>query len=253
MVRIYLTGRLLIESPSCMVDEAGLGGRQCRLLFAYLVLERSRPAPIDELIDLLWPEEPPAQPHVSVRALVSRLRNSLDRVGTARDLLTTASGCLQLQLPGAAFWIDFETAATAVDAAEGMLRQGRPSEAFPLATTANAISSRDFLPGEPAPWAVGRRAELRGIRVRAMEAVIDIMCRVKQWAVAVKVATDLVGLEPLRETAYEWLMQAQVGAGNRAEALRTYRRCQSILAEELGVSPSRQLQSALERVLQTSR
>src|SRR5438105_2051803 len=110
MIRLYLTGRVLIEAPRATIDESELGGRQGRLLLAYLVLERSRPSPLDELIDLLWPEVPPASPEVSIGALVSRLRRSLDRAGLRRDGLTTASGCLQLHLPGKAAWVDFATA-----------------------------------------------------------------------------------------------------------------------------------------------
>jgi DNA-binding SARP family transcriptional activator len=73
-----------------------------------------------------------------------------------------------------------------------------------------------------------------------------------QWPVAVKVAEDLVTLEPLRETAYGWLMRAQSGAGNRAEALRTYHRCREILGNELGVSPSRELSLVFDELLRAS-
>ena len=249
MVRVYLTGRVLIEGASATIEEREFGGRQGRLLLAHLVLERTRPSPLDELIDLLWVEQPPAAAHVALRALVSRLRGALDRGGLPRQTLTTLSGCLQIHLPAHTTWVDFEAAASAVDAAEGRLRQGDPMGAFPFATTASAISSRDFLPGEPAAWVVGRQAQLRNIRIRALEAITDVFCRVRQWPVAVKVAQDLVTLEPLRETGYGWLMRAQVGAGNRAEALQTYDRCRRVLAEELGVSPSGELAGLHEQVL----
>lgn len=250
-LRFYLTGRVLIETPKRAIDEAKLGSRQGRLLLAYLVLERARPTPLDELVDLLWPAGPPGAPHVSLRALISRLRGALDQAGLPRQALTTASGCLQIPFPGPNLWVDYEAAATAVDAAEGKLRQGDPAAAFASAATATAISARDFLPGESSAWAVGRQAELRNIRVRAMEAMIDIFSRRHQWSVAVKVAQDLVRLEPLRETAYGWLMRAQAGIGNRAHALETYHRCRRILAEELGLSPSGRLEHLYEQLLRS--
>lgn len=243
MPRIYLTGRVLLEASTVTIDESGLGGRQGRLLLAYLVLERRRPAPMDELVDLLWPDRPPMAPEVSIRALVSRLRRCLQQVGFSGGALTTASGCLQIHL-GADAWIDFEAAMTAIDAAEGKLRAGNPAAAFPPAATASAISGRDFLPGEAVAWAVGKRSELRETRIRALEAMADVLCRLGQWSVAAKVGHDLVTLEPLRETAYAWLMRAQVGAGNRGEALLTYHRCRERLEQELGVAPS----AALERL-----
>ena len=39
--------------------EGALPGRQGRLLLAYLVWHRERACPRPELIDVLWPEEPP--------------------------------------------------------------------------------------------------------------------------------------------------------------------------------------------------
>jgi len=47
-------------------------------------------------------------------------------------------------------------------------------------------------------------------------------------------------------------MRAHAAAGNRAEALRAYDRCRTLLAEELGVSPSPALDQLYEAVLTSS-
>lgn len=53
-----------------------------------------------------------------------------------------------------------------------------------------------------------------------------------------KHAKEAVAIEPFRETSYQLLMRAHAAVGNRAEALRVYERCRSLLSEGLGVSPS---------------
>ena len=45
------------------------------------------------------------------------------------------------------------------------------------------------------------------------------------------------------EDVYERLMRAHTAAGNRAQAIRVYHRCRSLLDEELAIRPSPQLEA----------
>jgi len=44
-------------------------------------------------------------------------------------------------------------------------------------------------------------------------------------------------------------MRLHHGAGDRAEALRVYRRCRRLLAEELGTAPSPETEAAVARMV----
>src|ERR671925_127171 len=85
---------------------AALPGRQGRLLFAYLLLNRDRDCGRAELIDLLWPEHPPAAADTALSALLSKLRKTL-----GYDAL---AGRSELRfVPGSPIDVDLEAAATA--------------------------------------------------------------------------------------------------------------------------------------------
>ena len=71
--RIHLCGRLVARIAGERVETA-LPGRQGRLLFAYLVLERARPATREELTEALWQDEEPAAADSALSALLSKLR-----------------------------------------------------------------------------------------------------------------------------------------------------------------------------------
>src|SRR5262249_38281887 len=101
-VHVYLTGELCFELDGNLVATSQFPGRQGRVAFAYLVLERERTVTRDELIGLLWPEEAPRSYEVALSALMSKLRQLL-----GRHSLETAARGYRLELPADA-WVDIE-------------------------------------------------------------------------------------------------------------------------------------------------
>src|SRR6476660_1409942 len=115
--KVFLAGRVALESNGVVIDEARFLGRQGRLLFAYLVAEQGRPVPRDDLAEALWGESPPATWDKALAVLVSKLRGLLAGSGLdGAKVLTSAFGCYRLDLP-AESWVDVVAAVDAVEAA----------------------------------------------------------------------------------------------------------------------------------------
>jgi DNA-binding SARP family transcriptional activator len=231
-------GSLCIESDGAVIRESEFPGRQGRLLFAYLVCAEGRPVERETIVDLLWPAAPPAAPEVAIAALVSKLRVLLARAGLPREgSIGGGLGLYQLRLP-AETWIDTSYAAALVQQAEGAFRRGDVDAAWNAAFLSRNITRRPFLPDEQAPWAANSRELLRSDLIRALEILCDVWLARGDATQAEIGATELIDLEPFRETAYQRLMRAHAAVGNRAEALRVYDRCRRLLSDELGVDPS---------------
>jgi len=60
----------------------------------------------------------------------------------------------------------------------------------------------------------------------------------RQWSAAVALYERALTHDVLAEPIYRALMRAQLACGERAEALRTFRRCRELLASVLGTSPA---------------
>ena len=249
-LRIYLAGRVCLESDGQILDDWHGAGRQGRLAFAFLASEHRRAIPREELAEELWLREPPPSWDRAVSAIVSKLRALLGQAGLANTALLSSFGCYQLRLPGDV-WIDLEAAAAGIDRAEGALRAGDPRQAWGWAQVAYHIARRPFLVGEDGPWATRNRGELRDMLVRAHECLSEIFLWSGESAMAARHAEQAVALETFRETSYQRLMRAHAAAGNRAEALRIYERCRCHLAEELGVSPSPQTEAVYLDILRS--
>ncbi|HWH95415.1 MAG TPA: hypothetical protein VNT03_16255, partial [Baekduia sp.] len=78
VTRIDLCGQLRLELLGER-REAQLRGRQGRMLFAFLVLNRRRPVRRDELAEALWAGEPGGAPpsEAALAPLLSRLRKAV--------------------------------------------------------------------------------------------------------------------------------------------------------------------------------
>jgi DNA-binding SARP family transcriptional activator len=241
--RIQLCGPTVIERSGERL-EALLPGRQGRVLFAYLVLNRHRLASRDELVDVLWPRHLPSASGAGLNALISKLRKVL-----GPGLIAGRSN-LRVQL-GEDAWVDVEAAGEAVHRAESQVALGEWKRAWGPSLVALFVAERDFLPGEDSPWIDEQRRRLAEVRTRALEAyaAAAIGTGGTELPGAVRAGRQLVRLVPLRESGYQVLMRALAVQGNVAEALRVYADLSEILRDELGVSPSAATQAVHDHLL----
>ena len=241
-LRIQICGPLAIERDGQRLD-ASLPGRQGRLLFTYLVVNRHRHIPRDELAEALWREPDPAAVDARINPLLSKLR----RVFGA----DAVEGRSAIRLCLADAWVDLEAAGEAIHRAESSVAQQDWARAWSPALTALFVAERGFLAGEDAPWIEEIRRELTELHLRSLEcyAAAGLGLGSTELAGAVRAGRQLTRLAPLRESGYRYLMQALAAQGNVAEALGVYGLLRECLRDQLGISPSPASRELYERLL----
>jgi DNA-binding SARP family transcriptional activator len=224
--RVQLCGRLVARIDGQRIEGA-LPGRQGRLAFAYLAVNRHRPVTRDELADALW-AEPAASDRLS--PLLSKLRSVVPLDGR---------GEVRLTLPADA-WIDVEAAAEGLHRAESAVAQGDFAGAWSPGRVAQHVTSRRFLPGEDAPWIDEQRRRLEEILVRSLELVGRACVEIGagELDTAERAARNLIARAPYRESGHRLLMETLAARGNTAEALLVYDALRQRLRDELGAAPS---------------
>jgi len=224
--------------------EAALPGRQGRLLFAILVLNRHRLMPRSEVIDSLWPDDVAATADSSLSVLTSRLRKAID------PIRIEGRGTVRLIADDTAV-IDLETADDAIHRAESAVSHRDWARAWAASQSAMFTARRGFLPGEDAPWIDEVRRRLDELHLRALESYGEAGLGLAGPEVnaAREAGRSLVRLAPLRESGHRLLMRAFMAEDNPAEALRSYELLRTSLRDELGVSPSLASQRLYEEIL----
>jgi SARP family transcriptional regulator, regulator of embCAB operon len=243
---IQLCGPYVVELDGRRVEQA-LPGRQGRLLFAYLVLNRDRPLGRAELIEAVWSQEPPRDPADALAALLSKVRAALGNgylEGRTR---------LSLVLPSQAE-VDVERALSAVHQAESACSQRDWPRAWGAALSAQIVANRTLLGEYEGEWIEAWRQRLDEVLVRALECYASACLGLgrTELAGAERAARLVVRMAPLHESGYGLLMAALEAQGNVAEALVVYEALRQRLRAELGVSPAEALQTAYMRLLGAS-
>jgi len=98
----------------------------------------------------------------------------------------------------------------------------------------------DLLPGWYEDWVLIERELHRQLRLRALDALCERLTDAGRLGEALEVALAALAAEPLRESAHRAIIRVHLAEGNLSEAIRQYRLCSRLLAEHLGVEPSRQ-------------
>jgi DNA-binding SARP family transcriptional activator len=241
--RIQLCGRFVVDIDGARIEDA-LPGRRGRALFAYLVLNRSRQLPRDELLMAGWGQDVPVEAGNALSVLLSKLRH-----GLGADHLRGRTA-IELLLPQATF-VDVEAALEGAHRAESAIAEGRWAQAWGPAGIAYHVATRPFLAGLEAPWVDEWRRRLEEVRLRGLEcfAAASLGLGGPALAQAEERARMLTALAPYRESGHRLLMEALERRGNVAEALRAYERLRLLLREELGIAPSPTVQAVHRRLL----
>jgi len=212
-----------------------LGGRRQRWLLALLLVEPGRAISSDRLIDELWQDEPPRGADGTLRVYVSRLRSAL------------GGNMLFARPPGYAIDIEAEL----VDAwrFERLYREGRDA----LARGAAGLAA-DRLGTALALWHGPAFADVRDggviadearrldeLRLAALEDRIEAEISLGRHASLVADLERLVAEHPHRERLWRQLVLALYHSQRQVEALAAHRRARTLLSEEFGLDPSRDL------------
>ena len=234
---MQVCGRLAVTWHGDRIEDR-LPARQGRLLFVFLVVRRATPVSRDAVADAL------EVPDETLRPLLSRLRRVL-----GGEAVTTGEQP-RLVLPDDAF-VDLEAAREGLHRAEAAVAGRDWARGWAPARVALHTATRGFLPGHDAPWIEDVRRELDEMRLRALECVGEIGLGMGggELDAAERSGRRLVELAPFRESGHRLLMEALAARGNVAEALLAYERLRTLLREELGVAPGRELQAVHARLL----
>ncbi|MFY1632815.1 AfsR/SARP family transcriptional regulator [Solwaraspora sp. WMMB335] len=224
-----------------------LAKRQHRLILGILGIEANREVSSGRLIELLWPEQPPARPRAVLHSRLSELRAML-RVagdGPAQPSIVTGDDGYALRIPTPA--VDAHRFGQLIIDARGIASDLRARDVLRQALE---LWRGPVLGGwSPAGPAGALVSSLEAARLTAIEDLYEVELRLGNHR---SIADELVALSaahPTRDRLTSAVMLALHRAGRSAEAVSVYHQRRVWLSTELGVDPAPALQNLHVAVL----
>lgn len=247
-LRVAVLGPLAVTRGAAAIE---IASAMQRSLLGLLAVQPGQPVGADEIVDLLWPDDPPRTCLQLVHTYIAQVRRLLEPTrgpGASAAVLRRAASGYRLDLrPEQSDLAQFTQLARQAD------------EAWASGATESAMQLHREA------WSRWRGQVLAGSDPRlrehpaAIRAAQERIAAVQQWAdAALSTARydELLGPlrvltaeEPLHEGLAARLMLVLSGAGQQAAALALFESVKARLDEQLGVSPGPELRTAQLRVL----
>jgi len=233
LVELRLAGVFGVVRDGVTLPDGELGSRKARTLLKLLAVERRGVVSVDRIVEVLWPDDPPAASRQNVATLVSRLRSTLG----APVILGGPQGYRLAGEPLVS--VDLDTASRLCDQAEPKLASA-PGVALASAERAlDLLSASAALADEPyVTWADSARAELRDQVRRARLIAAHGALSAGNPGSAGRHAAAAMAADPYDESAHRLYMKAQAASGESAKALAAYAALSERLREDLGADPA---------------
>ncbi|MGA8116925.1 MAG: AfsR/SARP family transcriptional regulator [Actinocatenispora sp.] len=250
--RYTLLGTVGITCPDAV---PAITACKVRTVLAVLLLAGGRRVTTEQLVDHVWPDQPPASAVKNLQLYVHRLRRALtlaNRATPARNpLVRTPDGYCLLVDPAS---VDMLVAESLAERAEQAATLGRVDAAADLLRQALSGWSENPVGGVTRSArlvAVTRRLQERRLALLERQCELDLM--LGRHIVAADQLRGLVDLHPFRESLHALLITALARSGHRAEAIGVFHQLRRRLLDELAIGPGVATRAAYQDMLQSDR
>ena len=248
-INIEMLGGFVIVFEGSRITEQEKRPSKIWKLLQYLIMNRHRNIPQEELMDVFFDSDFVGNPGSSVRTIVYRARAALASGGLpfADDMILSSSG-------GYA-WNNSMNCCVDAEEFEALCKKagsyvGR-REQLGLLLQAAKLYKGDFLPNSSSElWVMPLSRWYRSLYFNCVHEALGSLHEEGRENEAEELCVNALRMDPFDEIVLEHHLRSLMAQGKNAEALDEYKRMESMFYDELGVEFSENLRALYSKIQQ---
>ncbi|MDO4531982.1 MAG: BTAD domain-containing putative transcriptional regulator [Bacillota bacterium] len=253
MERLYIRmlGEFSLRYGENDISDSGNRAKKVWQLLAYLICQKERSVPRQELIQLLWGDDSSSSnPENTLKITFHRARTLLDQ------LWPTAGHDLILRQEGGYKWNSEIPTEIDIEQFEHLSHQeGDAEERLDAMLSALTLYHGDFLSKLSAePWVIPISTHFHNLYIQTILAVCPLLSARGRHEEAVDICRRAITLEPYHEPLHQQLIRSLLDLGDQKGAIAVYDALSQRLFNDFGIKPNadtRALHRAATQTLST--
>ncbi|QOC94497.1 AfsR/SARP family transcriptional regulator [Micromonospora craniellae] len=247
-MQVQVLGGLVVRLGSVTLT---LGTPKQQTVLALLACNPGHLVSVDQLVDELWPENPPLSAVPNVRTYAANLRRGLESMLPGREALVRAGDGYRLMVKRTE--VDVYAFRSEVRAARALTGTDEEAAAK-LLDQALARWQGPMLTGVAlGPALLAHVASATEDRMLAAELLAELQIRLGRYEPVLPLLRELLAREPLRERAQLLIMRALYLRNDHAGAIAAYGEARRVLRERLGIEPGAELRNLYQHIVERER
>jgi predicted ATPase/DNA-binding SARP family transcriptional activator len=231
-LKIYLLGQFKLAHGEQPLD---LPSRPAQSLLAYLALNPGLTHRREKLAGLLWPDSTEENARNYLRQAFWRIHKAIESGSLEWEAYLDINKISASFLPDSDHWLD----------AQQLLQKDTDPEDLPAILS---LYQGELLPGFYDNWISVERDRLLAAYHEKARLLIDSLLASEDWNQVLEWSEHWLRHGNAPESAFQALMRAHAGLGDRARVITTLKRCKDALQREVGVDPSTETMDLFERL-----
>jgi len=240
-IKVRTFGEFSICSGNVCISDRDNRSRKVWLLLAYLLCHRNRVVLPNELIDLLYGEEPKGtNPSSALKTTLHRARGQLDRLwpGAGHELLCSRDGGYR--------WNTDHPVSIDMEEFDRLCQDPSGDEDALLARRMSALSLYqgnflDKLSSEP--WVLPLAAYFHNQAIHITQQAVPVLVAKKRFQEAEDICRRAIIAEPYHEGLHAQLMRLLLAQNRQKEVVALYENLSQQLFDEFGIMPGEEILS----------